>query len=206
MAGSSARISREVLRVDIKALSVRRVTRRAGLILLLTASAALSLGAGASTLAIFTDSQNATAAFSTGTIDLTASPSTVFTASGIFPGDSGSQTVTVANAGTGALRYALSTSATNPDGLGLAAQLQLTITAGACPGAGAPLYGAAALGSAVVGNPAQGAQAGDRTLTGATSEDLCFAWSLPLSTGNTFQGATTTATFTFAAEQTASNP
>lgn len=192
--------------MDLKAHGARRLTRRAGLTLLLAASVALTFGAGTSTLAIFTDSENATAAFSTGTIDLTASPSTVFTASGIFPGDSGSQTVTVANAGTGALRYALSTSATNADGLGLAAQLQLTITAGACPGAGGPLYGAAALGFAAVGNPAQGAQAGDRTLAGATSEDLCFAWSLPSSTGNAYQGAATTATFTFAAEQTASNP
>ncbi len=173
---------------------------------MLVASAALLLGAGSSTLAIFTDSQDATAAFSTGTIDLTASPSTVFTASGIFPGASGSQTVTVANAGTGALRYAMTTSATNADGKGLAAQLQLTITAGTCPGSGGPLYGAAALGSAALGDPAQGAQAGDRTLAGGASEDLCFAWSLASSTGNAFQGAATTATFTFAAEQTANNP
>ncbi|MEW5991027.1 MAG: TasA family protein [Chloroflexota bacterium] len=184
----------------------RRRARRAGLILLLAASAALSVGAGTSTLAIFTDSANATAAFSSGTVDLTAAPATVFTATGIYPGDSGSQTVTVANGGTGTLRYALTTSATNADGLGLAAQLELTITAGTCPGAGGPLYGAAALGSAAFGNPAQGAQAGDRTLAGAASEDLCFAWSLPLATGDAFQGAATTATFTFAAEQTANNP
>jgi len=156
--------------------------------------------------ALFTDSADATAAFSTGTVDLTAAPATVFTASGIYPGDSGSQTVTVTNGGTGTLRYAMTTSATNADGLGLAAQLQLTITAGTCPGAGGPLYGAAALGSAAFGDPAQGAQAGDRTLAGAASEALCFAWSLPSTTGNAFQGAATTATFTFAAEQTANNP
>ncbi|MCI0583561.1 MAG: CalY family protein [Chloroflexi bacterium] len=192
--------------MDTKALAGRRNVRRAGLILLLAASAALTVGTGASTLAIFTDSTDATAAFTTGTVDLTLSPTTVFTANGIYPGDSGSQTVTVTNGGTGTLRYAMSTSATNADGLGLAAQLSLTITAGPCPGAGGPLYGAAALGSAALGNPAQGAQAGDRSLAGAASEDLCFAWSLPSATGNGFQGAATTATFTFAAEQTASNP
>jgi predicted ribosomally synthesized peptide with SipW-like signal peptide len=192
--------------VDTKPLDGRRNVRRAGLILLLAASAALTVGTGASTLAIFTDSANATAAFSAGTVDLTAAPATVFTANGIYPGDSGIQTVTVGNGGTGTLRYAMSTSATNADGLGLAAQLELTITAGTCPGAGGPLYGAAALGSAAFGNPAQGAQAGDRTLAGAASEDLCFAWSLPTATGNGFQGAATTATFTFAAEQTANNP
>jgi len=192
--------------VNLLSFVGRSGVRRAGLFLTLAASAALTLGAGASTLALFTDTQDSTAAFSTGTIDLTASPSTVFTASGIFPGASGSQTVTVANAGTGALRYAMSTSATNADGLGLATQLQLTITAGTCPGAGGPLYGAAALGSAGFGNAAQGAQAGDRTLAGAASEDLCLAWSLPSTTGDAFQGAATTATFTSAAEQTTNNP
>jgi predicted ribosomally synthesized peptide with SipW-like signal peptide len=192
--------------VNTKSLGGRRNARRAGLILLLAASAALTLGAGASTLAIFTDSADASAAFSTGTVDLTAAPGTVFTATGIYPGDSGSQTLTVANGGTGTLRYAMSTSASNADGLALAAELELTITAGACPGAGAPLYGAAALGSAGFGDAAQGAQAGDRTLAGAASEDICFAWSLPSSTGDAFQGAATTATFNFAAEQTANNP
>jgi hypothetical protein len=192
--------------VDTRHLGQQRKVRRAGLFLLLAASAALTVGAGASTLAIFTDSADATAAFSTGTVDLTAAPATVFTASGIYPGDSGSQTVTVSNGGTGSLRYAMTTAATNADGLGLAAQLQLTITAGTCPGAGGPLYGAAALGSAAFGDPAQGAQAGDRTLAGAASEALCFAWSLPSTTGNAFQGAATTATFTFAAEQTVNNP
>jgi len=192
--------------MDTKSHGRLRHARPVGILATLVASAALTFGAGASTLAIFTDSQDATAAFSTGTIDLTTSPSTVFTASAIFPGDSGSQTVTVTNAGTGALRYAMSTSATNADSLGLAAQLSLTITAGTCPGSGSPLYGAAALGSAVFGNPAQGSQSGDRTLAAAASEALCFAWSLPSATGNAFQGAATTATFTFAAEQTASNP
>jgi len=192
--------------VDTTAPRPRRTLRRAALVMLLAASAALTLGAGASTLAIFTDTANASAAFSAGTVDLTAAPATVFTATGIYPGDSGSQTVTVSNGGTATLRYAMTTAATNADGLGLAAQLELTITAGTCPGGGAPLYGAAALDSAAFGDAAQGAQAGDRTLAGVSSEDLCFAWSLPLATGDAFQGAATTATFTFDAEQTANNP
>lgn len=182
-----------------------QLVRRAGLLALLGASAALLLSQGAFTLAIFTDSTNADAAFTTGTIDLLTSPSTVFTATAIFPGDSGSQTVAVTNNGTGSLRYAMSTSATNVDGLGLANQLELTIKTGACAGT-TTLYGAAALGSAAFGSSAQGAQAGDRTLAPGANESLCFAWSLPSATGNGFQGATTTATFTFAAEQTSSNP
>lgn len=178
--------------------------RRLGLLGLLTLSGLLSIGGGSSTLAIFTDSDGAAASFSTGTIDLEAAPATVFSVSGMFPGDSGSQTLTVSNAGTGALRYAMSTTAVDPDGL--AAQLDLTITAGTCPGAGGALYGAAAMDVAALGNPIQGAHSGDRTLAAASSEDLCFAWSLPDTTGNAFQGTSTSVTFTFDAEQTANNP
>ena len=58
----------------------------------------------------------------------------------------------------------------------------------------------------VIGNPAQGAQTGDRTLNAGASETLCFNVSLPLSTGNAYQALSTTATFAFDAEQTANNP
>ena len=62
------------------------------------------------------------------------------------------------------------------------------------------------LATAALGDPTVGAQAGDRTLAGLASEILCFQAALPAATGNAFQGATTTATFTFSAEQTANNP
>ena len=193
--------------MDNTSRSIRRAgSRRLGILALLAGSTLLTLGSGLSTLAVFTDSKNATASFSTGTVSLTLSPTTVFSAAAVFPGDSGTQTVAVTNSGTGSLRYAVTTSATNTDGLGLAAQLQLTIATGACPVTGTVLYGAAALGSAAFGDPATGNQSGDRVLAGGASENLCFAWSLPSGTGNAFQGATTTATFTFASEQTANNP
>lgn len=169
--------------------------------------AVASIGAAVFSLAQFTDSHDASGAFSSGTIVLGVSPTTVFSVSGTFPGASGSQTVTVSNTGTGALRYALSTAATNVDGKGLATAVLLTVKTGTCPAAaGTVLYGAAALGSAAFGDATQGAHPGDRTLAASTSEDLCFAWSLPLTTGNGLQNAATTATFTFAAEQTANNP
>ena len=56
------------------------------------------------------------------------------------------------------------------------------------------------------GNPAQGNQAGDRSLAAAANEQLCFVATLPLATGNAFQNATTTVSFTFDAEQTKNNP
>jgi hypothetical protein len=168
--------------------------------------AVVSLGAAAFSLAQFTDSKDAAGTFSTGTIVLGVSPTTVFTVSATFPGASGSQTVTVSNSGTGALRYALTTAATNVDGKGLATAVQLTVKTGTCPAAaGTQLY-SGAVGSAAFGDPFQGPDTGDRNLAATASEDLCFAWSLPLSTGNGLQNAATTATFTFAAEQTANNP
>jgi hypothetical protein len=99
----------------------------------------------------------------------------------------------------------------------LATQLALTVKTGvaSCTTAGfaatgTVVYGPAPLGNtvplAIIGNTAQGAQAGDRTLAPAANEALCFNVSLPLATGNTFQNLATTATFTLASEQTANNP
>jgi hypothetical protein len=178
--------------------------RRRGLIVLLLGLSLGTLGAGAFSLAIFTDTDASTGAFTAGTVDIATSPATLFTVAAVMPGDSGSATLTVANSGSGQLRYAMTTSATNADSKNLRDQLSLTIKAGACPGAGANLS-SGALSGASLGNPAQGADAGDRTLNAGASEALCFAWSLPLATDNAYQGATTTATFTFAAEQTANN-
>ena len=80
-------------------------------------------------------------------------------------------------------------------------------TAGTFAG-GTVQFGPAVLGASgpVFGNPTQGAQAGDRALGAASNEQLCFVAALPLSTGNAFQAATTTVSFTFDAEQTKNNP
>ena len=163
-----------------------------------------SLGAGALSLAIFTDSQAVTGnAFATGTIDISTTPATaLFSVSNMMPGDTSSQTIQVNNAGTGALRYSISTSVVS--GPTLAAQLQLEIFAGATC-SGTALY-SGALNVAAVGSAAQGADTGDRTLAGSTNETLCFKATLPLSTGNSFQNTSTSVTFTFDAEQTANNP
>ncbi|MEI7743764.1 MAG: TasA family protein [Chloroflexota bacterium] len=183
----------------------RRNKRRRALLAILLGSSIATLGAGTLSLAVFTDSRAATGSWTTGTVILGVSPATAFTATGILPGDSGSQTITVSNTGTGALRYAVSSAATNADGKGLATQLAMTVKAGACPGAGANLY-SGALGATALGSNVQGAQTGDRSVAAGATDLLCFAWSFPLASGNTYQSAATTATFTFDAEQTANNP
>ena len=166
-------------------------------------------------LALFTDTASVPGnTFSTGTVDISTAPaSALVTFSGMAPGDQVTNPITVTNAGTLQLRYAVTSTTTENT---LAAQLDLTIKSGVttCTNAGfsvdgAVVYATGDLGSTtgvnVIGNPAQGSQAGDRTLNAAANEVLCFNVSLPLATGNAFQGLSTTATFAFQAEQTANN-
>ncbi len=183
-------------------------------VLLVIGVVAASLGVASN--AIWTDSQDVDAnVFSTGTVDISTSPTTALvTFSDMAPGDQVTNPITVSNAGSLELRYAV-TSTTTEDTL--AAQLDLTIKTGVttCTNAGfdtdgAVIYGPDDLGSTtgadVIGDPTQGDDTGDRTLAASANETLCFNVELPPATGDAFQGLTTTATFAFAAEQTSSNP
>jgi hypothetical protein len=181
-----------------------RRRRRGLLVLALAGTALVTFGASAISLALFTDTAASTGTFTTGTIDITSSPSTAFTVSGMMPGDESSATLTIENAGTAQFRYAMSSSSTNIDGQGLAAQLQLAVREGACPSTGT-VVSSGSLDAAAFGSAATGADTGDRVLDGAASEDLCFTVSLPSATGPSYMGAATTTTFTFDAEQTANN-
>jgi spore coat-associated protein N len=185
----------------------------AATVIVLAAFAALTtLGV----LAVFTSTASVGSnAFTTGTVTITTSPTTALvTFSGMAPGDQVTNPITVTNSGSLALRYAITSTTTENI---LAGQLSLTIKSGVttCTNAafgasGTVLYGPALLGTTtgtnVVGNPTQGAQAGDRTLAAAGNEILCFNVSLPLASGNAFQNLTTTATFAFPGEQTTNNP
>ncbi len=186
---------------------VERLSRghRRGILALLLGLTTVSLGAGMFSLAIFTDTSASTGTFASGTIDIVSSPTVAFTVTAMVPGDTNTQALTIDNAGTAPLRYALTSVATNP----LGDTLTLTVkTLGTSCAAfdGTSVLAAAALDGAAIGSPTQGANAGDRNLAAATSEVLCFRVSLPLATGNGLQGATSAATFTFDAEQTANNP
>ena len=77
-------------------------------------------------LALYTDTENVTNnTFSTGTIDLTATPATaVVTMPAMFPGDQITAPLTIGNAGSAQLRYTM-TSTTTEDTL--AGELVLTV-------------------------------------------------------------------------------
>jgi hypothetical protein len=185
----------------------RRRKRRRGIVALLASLSVFTIGAGSISLAQFTDSTSSTWSFTAGTVDISTNPAVMAAINAMMPGDNATQALTVTNGGTGDLRYSMSTAATNA----LGDQLQLTVkTADAGGGCnaftGTNVVGPVALDGAGFGSSAQGADSGDRTLAAGASEVLCFRVSLALSTGNAFQGATSDATFTFDAEQTANNP
>jgi hypothetical protein len=185
----------------------RRRARRRGIVALLGAVSLLTIGAGSISLAQFTDSSTATWAFTTGTIDISTSPAVLTAVNSMMPGDSSTQALTVTNGGSGDFRYAISVAATNVLGTALQLTIKTQDGGGGCAlFNGTSVLAATTLNGAAVGNPAQGANAGDRTLAGGANEVLCFRVSLPLTTANALQGVSSAATFTFDAEQTANNP
>ena len=187
------------------------------ILLAVAAIGVLALVGGIAGLAVFTDQETIGAnAFDTGTVDLSTAPTTALvTFTGMAPGDSVTNSLVVSNIGSLEFRYAISSTATNADALGLKDALTLTIktidvTLPATPCDdfdGTTLYTGDLDSTAglLVGNAAQGADAGDRVLIATGSETLCFRAELLLAVTGP-QGAATTATFTFDAEQTANNP
>ena len=168
-----------------------------------------------SSLALFTDNaQSGPNTFSTGTVDIAADPANAaFSPGAMAPGDEVVAPITVTNGGTLDLRYAVTSTTTDDT---LASQLQLTIRSGVTDcsvanwdASGTEVRAAGALGSQagspLIGDVASGGQAGDRTLAPSAVETLCLHVELPITSDDTFQGLTTTATFDFAAEQTRNN-
>jgi hypothetical protein len=187
------------------------MNRRNFFILLLVAGV-LAGAPWAITQAVWTDSQAVTGnTFSTGSVDISTSPtSALVTFSSMVPGDTVTAPLTVSNAGTLELRYAMSTGISGSTVLSDGLELQIKSGVTTCTTAGYGADGTSLYNSTVtvgaIGSAAQGGQAGDRTLNASTSEILCFQVRLPSSAGTGLQGLSTTATFTFAAEQTSNNP
>ena len=198
-------------------MDVQRTRRRILLALAgLVALAAVGTGAGVVSLALFTSTASVPGnTFTTGTVTIgTAPASTLITFLAMAPGDQVTAPITVTNGGSLDLRYAVSAVATNVDGKDLKDQLVLTIKSGVatCTDAGWGATGAVlytgdldASTGRLIGDSATGADPGDRNLLAGANEVLCFNVTLPLSTGPAYQAATTTATFTFDAEQTKNN-
>lgn len=189
----------------------------------------LSLQAARGTLAFFTSTATSTAnAFTAGTVSLQVADANETAAStvagsvgsaALAPGDTISGYIDVTNAGSLPFRYALATTDTTVASTAntavsnaltvavdtRAAGTTCTASAGGT-GQTAVVAAGAALKTLAVGDSAQGAQTGDRTLASSAGERLCLYVAFPFATGNTAQGGTASYTFTLAAEQTANNP
>ena len=185
---------------------------RRNLFILLLVAGVLAGAPWAVTQAVWTDSQAVTGnTFSTGSVDISTSPtSALVTFSAMVPGDTVTAPLTVSNAGTLQLRYAMSTSISGSTTLSDGLELQVKSGVTTCTTAGFGTDGTSLYNSTLtagaIGSSAQGGQAGDRTLNASANEVLCFQVRLPSNAGTGLQGLSTTATFTFAAEQTSNNP
>lgn len=164
----------------------------------------------AGTFATFTDSGTASSTFTAGSVDLLlsgeADDAYAFTSiemSNMKPGDVKYAPLTIANNGTLDFSYTMATSATNADSKALRDQLTLGIkkvaTAAACDSAGVGYT--ASLDTMTASGALSSAAISSRSLSAGASEVACFRVELPSSSSDTFQGATTTATFTFSATQ-----
>lgn len=164
------------------------------------------------TQAVWSDSAAVDAnTFTTGTLDISTSPSTaLLTFSAMTPGDTVTASLTVSNAGTMAMRYAMSTSISGSTTLANGLTLAIKSSVTTCTNAGFSATGTSVYSGTVtsgaIGDATQGSHTGDRSLSASASEALCFQVALPSNAANSLQGLTATATFTFSAEQTANNP
>jgi predicted ribosomally synthesized peptide with SipW-like signal peptide len=185
--------------MDIPMRTASRRHRR--LLLALAALAMVGLAAGQLSLALFTDQETVDGTFGTGSIVLDDAKidALTLTTGVMMPGDTITDDVVVENDGTGQLRYAMSTATTDPDAKAVRGVLTLTVKTIVLA---ATVLGAS---TASFGNPAAGANAGDRVLNAGANETLCFRVTLPSGTGNAYQSASAVTTFTFDAEQTANN-
>jgi hypothetical protein len=186
----------------------RRRKRRRGIIALLSALAALTLGAGSFSLAQFTDQDTSTWSFTAGSINIDAEATVAAAVTGIMPGDTYTEDLVVSNLGTQELRYSMTTAATNALGSALELTVRTEDVDGACDDFDGALLGLASqtLNGASWGDVTMGQDTDDQVLAGLMSQTLCFRVHLPLSASTTLQGTSSTATFTFDAEQTVNNP
>ncbi len=149
------------------------------ILLSLVAIGVLTSLMGLGGLSLFTaTTDNDGNAFTSGSVDISTSPASAFlTMSNMAPGDSVTAQLTVSNDGTLDLRYAMTTVAVDGVPPGLAAALTLVIRdegTNCTTFDGNVLYNGS-LDLGYIGDPAPGAQAGDRTITvAAGSEVLCF--------------------------------
>lgn len=186
------------------------------------AAAALGVTGVTATGATFTDTVAPGAnAIATGNVAITADSNYNYVAPQLAPGETVVRGVPVTNTGNLTLRYAI-TQIGDAAGTNFHSRLRTEVKVGAsltaanctndtnwASNGGTLAYGPAAPSTTaqnLVGNPATGNQAGDRTLAPGATETICFRWSLPSGQTGNYGGAGGRLDVTFVAEQTQNNP
>jgi spore coat-associated protein N len=195
-----------------------RTSRRTGVRLTLLTAAGALVAVGLLhdgvllSAARMTDTASTTAAsVATGSVSLAlsngASASSWTGAVSLKPGDTVYKRITVTNDGTSRLRYAVTATSSSALSAKLVMNVAVITASSACTSttyaagtvvSGTDLPFGATTALAVVGDPATGAQSGDRVLAASAADNLCLRLALPTGTGMGYAGRGTTATTTFA--------
>jgi hypothetical protein len=192
-------------------------------LLLLTFAAAVTvsaIGAGGVSAALLNDADIAGAIFTPETIALDAGKvsARTLTNENLMPGDVVTGWVDVENSGSNELRYSLSAASAGVSGphgglLHVVLVVEVRTIDTRTPLVkcddfdGTVLQSAEVLGvsNVMFGSLSPTDGRGDRILAAGARETLCVRVTLPVATGDAYQGATAVTTFTFDAEQTKGN-
>ncbi|MFN8156772.1 MAG: hypothetical protein U0R68_05120 [Candidatus Nanopelagicales bacterium] len=195
-----------------------RTSRRTGIRLTLLTAAGALVAAGLLhdgailSAARMTDRGTTTSATVTsGSVSLAlsngASASSWTGAVSLKPGDTAYKRITVTNDGTSRLRYAVTATSSSALSAKLVMNVAVITSGSACSSttyaagtvvSGTDLAFGASTALNVIGDPATGAQTGDRVLAASGADNLCLRLGLPTGTGLGYAGRSTTATTTFA--------
>lgn len=162
--------------------------------------------------ALMTDRDTTTAAtVATGSVSLALSNgATTSSWTGsvtLKPGDTTYKRLTVTNDGASRLRYAVTATSSSALASHLVMNVAVIASGSACSSttyaqgtvvSGTDLAFGASGGLKVIGDPATGAQTGDRTLAATAADNLCLKLDFPTGTGLGYAGRGTTASTTFA--------
>jgi predicted ribosomally synthesized peptide with SipW-like signal peptide len=190
------------------------------LLTLVGAVAVVSMVGGAVSLAVFTDTETVDSTFNSGTIILDPTKIDALNLAlgdTWVPGDSVTGSIDVENDGSNTLRYSVNTATTDVTLTGTALYTALTVEVRTLDVTtpltkcddfdGAVLQASEVIGASNImfGNPSPTVGTGDRTVAPGTTDVLCIRVSLPIATGDAYQGTSSVTTFTFNAEQTENN-
>jgi len=133
-------------------------------------------------------------------VEIDVSPERLLDVVNMLPGDKAASELRIANPGAMPIRYALMVAASDSDGADLRSALVAELRVGGCE-AGREVVYVGPLTEARLGDPAVGAQPGDRRLAPMASEALCLAVRLPADAPDAYEAASTVVSVSVVAEQ-----